>query len=112
MALSEDDKTNVAGQLENDDGAQNPTDEKKYVKIQASVAQVFSFAKTTKAKLYIVLAFIASIVSGLNLPAMVFYFAAVFEELGAPQGVFDNSIFLDNVWATSSLLVILSGLGY
>jgi hypothetical protein len=35
---------------------------------QASIAQVFSFAKSTRAKLYMLLAVVASVISGLVLP--------------------------------------------
>eukprot|EP00980_Cylindrotheca_fusiformis_P012788 scaffold3136_cov102-Cylindrotheca_fusiformis.AAC.5 len=49
----------------------------------ASISEVFSLAETLRAKVYIALGVLFSILSGLPLPASLFYFSSVFSDISA-----------------------------
>ncbi|CAB9500444.1 Leptomycin B resistance protein pmd1 [Seminavis robusta] len=93
-----------------DQNKDEPNEEKnEEIKPQASIAEVFSFAKTTKVKLLIVAALLAAIVSGLVLPAFVFYFAEVFEDLGGDPS---SDEFLGNIRTMAYSLMILGVIAF
>lgn len=58
-------------------------DEKKNETPLATMAEVFSFAETTKTKVYIGLGLFFSVISGLALPASIFYFSSIFSDISA-----------------------------
>jgi hypothetical protein len=49
----------------------------------ATMAEVFSFAETTQTKVYIGLGFFFSVISGLALPASIFFFSAILGDISA-----------------------------
>jgi len=65
--------------------AGEPVEEKKATKKETppmvSFSQLFSFARTTRIKAFIVISFLFACVSGLVFPAMAFYFAVAFQDL-------------------------------
>lgn len=51
----------------------------------ASISEVFSFAETTETKIYIALGIMFSVISGLSLPASIFYFSSILGDISAIQ---------------------------
>ena len=49
----------------------------------ATISEVFSFAETTKTKVYIALGLFFSTIAGIALPASIFYFARIMGEISA-----------------------------
>jgi hypothetical protein len=58
-------------------------DEKKNETPLATMAEVFSFAETTQTKVYIVLGLFFSVISGVTLPAILFFFSAIMGDISA-----------------------------
>jgi hypothetical protein len=57
--------------------------EKKIAPPLATIAEVLSFAETTRTKVYIGLGLFFSVISGLTLPGSLYYFSSVFSEISA-----------------------------
>ena len=85
-------------------------DEKDTTGPMVSVSQVFSaFGNTTKVKVYRVLGVLCSLVTGLVYPFMAFYFAKVFEDLGAATS---SESYLANVREMAFTFVVLGAVGF
>jgi len=69
-------------ELVNDSEVASDDDKKDDVPL-ASIAEVFSFAEKTSTKVYIVLGIFFAILSGLALPASIFYFSSVLGDIAA-----------------------------